>query len=70
MNTATGTIKRLSRLHALALEAFGDEKAASIFLLSVHPSLDGQSPFQAALTQSGGELVEEILNKGLHGHPL
>ena len=68
MNTATKIINRLSNLHALALEVFGEEEAASKFLLHAHPSLNGQSPFQAALT--GGKLVEKILHKGLQGLPL
>ena len=70
MNTATKTINRLSNLHALALEVFGEEEAASKFLLHAHPSLNGQSPFQAALTENGGMLVEKILHKGLQGLPL
>ena len=69
MNTAIETIERLSHLHTLALETFGNEQAASKFLLSGHPQLEGQSPFEAALTEAGGKSVEEIIWRGLHGLP-
>ena len=69
MNTAVETIERLSRLHTLALETFGNEQGASKFLLAGHPQLDGQSPFEAALTEAGGKSVEEIIYRGLHGLP-
>jgi len=65
-NTAAVVIQRLSRLHALALEALGDEAAATRFLLSDHPELDGQSPYEAAQTDLGGRSVEELLSRALH----
>jgi len=67
LNTAIETIERLSRLHKLSLETFGNEQGASKFLLSGHPQPDGQSPFEAALTEAGGKSVEEIIRRGLCG---
>ena len=64
------TIERLARLYAMALEAFGDEQAASKFMLTEHPELDDRSPFETSLTEIGGRAVEEVIERGLHGLPV
>lgn len=63
------TTERLARLYAMALSAFEDETAATHFLMNAHPELDGQTPFEVALTEIGGRQVEEIIERGLHGLP-
>jgi putative toxin-antitoxin system antitoxin component (TIGR02293 family) len=64
------TIERIARLFAMALDAFGEEQAASAFMLNEHPELGDRSPFEAALTEIGGRAVEEVIERGLHGLPV
>ena len=63
------TTERLARLYALALSVFEDREAATRFLMSPHPELDGRAPFDVALTEIGGREVEEVIERGLHGLP-
>ena len=63
------TTERMARLYALALSVFEDQAAATRFMMNVHPELDGQTPFDVALTEIGGREVEEIIERGLHGLP-
>lgn len=64
------TIERMARLYAMALEAFGETKAATVFMLTEHPELDNRSPFETSLTEIGGRAVEEVIERGLHGLPV
>ena len=63
------TIERLARLYALLQSVFEDGDAASRFLVTPHPELEGRAPFDVALTEIGGREVEEIIERGLHGLP-
>ena len=63
------TTERLARLYALALSVFEDQAAATHFMMNGHPELEGQAPFEVALTEIGGREVEEIMERGLHGLP-
>jgi putative toxin-antitoxin system antitoxin component (TIGR02293 family) len=63
------TTERLARLYALALSVFEYPAAASGFLINPHRELDNRAPFDTALTEIGGRQVEEIIERGLHGHP-
>ncbi|MYF29877.1 MAG: DUF2384 domain-containing protein [Gammaproteobacteria bacterium] len=63
------TTVRLARLYALALSAFEDGNAAARFLTTPHGELEGCTPFDVALTETGGREVEEVTERGLHGLP-
>lgn len=63
------TTERLARLYALALSVFEDQAAATRFMMSAHPELEGKTPFDMALTEIGGREVEEVMERGLHGLP-
>lgn len=63
------TTERMARLFALAMEAFLDEEQVSNFMMSPHPELSNDSPFEVALTEIGGRQVEEIIERGMHGLP-
>lgn len=63
------TTERMARLYALALSVFQDQASATRFMMNAHPELDGQAPFDVALTEIGGREVEEIMERGLHGLP-
>ena len=63
------TTERIARLYAMALSVFEDQAAATRFMMSGHPELGGQAPFDVALTEIGGREVEEIIERGLHGLP-
>jgi putative toxin-antitoxin system antitoxin component (TIGR02293 family) len=63
------TTERMARLFALAMEAFRDEAHVSKFMMTAHPELGGESPFDVALTEIGGRQVEEIIERGMHGLP-
>jgi putative toxin-antitoxin system antitoxin component (TIGR02293 family) len=63
------TTERLARLYALALSVFENPNAVVSFLMSPHPELGNQAPFDVALTEIGGREVEEVIERGLHGLP-
>lgn len=63
------TTERLARLYALAASVFEDGEAATRFLMTPHPELEGRAPFDVALTEIGGREVEEVIERGLHGLP-
>ena len=63
------TTKRLASLYALALSALEDSDAAARFITSPHDELEGRTPFDVALTETGGGEVEEVIERGLHGLP-
>jgi putative toxin-antitoxin system antitoxin component (TIGR02293 family) len=63
------TTERMARLFAMAMEAFEDEDQVSRFMMSPHPELSGETPFEVALTEIGGRQVEEVIERGMHGLP-
>lgn len=66
---ASETVERLARLHAIVLAAFEDPAAATRFMARPHPELGDRIPFEVALTEIGGRVVEEVIERGLHGFP-
>jgi putative toxin-antitoxin system antitoxin component (TIGR02293 family) len=66
---ASETTERLARLYAIATAAFDDPEAARRFLMTPHPELDDHTPFDTALTEIGGRVVKEVIERGLHGLP-
>ncbi len=66
---ASETVERLARLYTITLAAFGDAQAATRFLSGPHPELGGRVPLEVALTEIGGRIVEEVIERGLHGFP-
>ncbi|MEM6483881.1 MAG: antitoxin Xre/MbcA/ParS toxin-binding domain-containing protein [Pseudomonadota bacterium] len=66
---ASETVERIARLVAMATSAFEDDDEAARFMNEPHPELGGESPFEVALTEPGGRLVEEVIERGLHGLP-
>ena len=63
------TTERMARLYAMALAVLEDADAATRFLANPHPELDDRTPFDVALTETGGREVEEVIERGLHGLP-
>jgi putative toxin-antitoxin system antitoxin component (TIGR02293 family) len=61
---------RLARLFAQAVDAFGTEEEARLFLRRPHPMLEGRPPLQAALTEIGARRVEAILHAVEYGLPV
>ncbi len=66
---ASETVERLARLYAIVLAAFEDPQAASRFLCGPHAELGNRIPLEVALTEIGGRIVEEVIERGLHGFP-
>ena len=56
-----------ARLFAHARRALGTKAEAREFMTSPHPELDGRTPIEAASTDSGTRLVEQILNSFENG---
>lgn len=63
------TTERMARLFAMAMEAFQSTDQVSKFMMSPHPELNGETPFEVALTEIGGRQVEEVIERGMHGLP-
>ena len=62
------TTERMARLYALALSAFEDQGSATRFMMNAHPELDGQAPFDVALTEIGGREVQRTQRGNQSGH--
>ena len=70
LNTQAGqTLERLARLYAMVLSVFREPEAATRFMFRPHPELGDRVPFEVALTEIGGRMVEEVIERGLHGFP-
>jgi putative toxin-antitoxin system antitoxin component (TIGR02293 family) len=54
--------ERIARLFVHARRALGTEAEAREFMTASHPELDGRSPVEAARTDLGTRLAEQILN--------
>ena len=62
---------RLARLTARALDVWHDDlTSVRAFLDAPHPELDGTRPVDALGTDAGAKLVEELLDRLLHGTPV
>lgn len=58
---------RLLRIQSLAEHAFGDSGKAAVWLRRPHHELNNEAPIQAARTEVGGRLVENLLAKIMYG---
>ena len=63
----SATLARLVRLRDLANQTFKDEAKAARFMKTPHPALDGETPFEAAMSEFGAEAVNDLLGRGLVG---
>lgn len=59
--------ERLARVIATAEYVWDDPQEARRFLTTPHPLLNGQTPYDAAMTELGARHVEEILWRIFHG---
>jgi len=59
----SGKLIRAAKIAALAVEVFGDEKKASLWLHKPRNSFNKQSPLDMVKTEVGAQLVEETLNQ-------
>lgn len=69
-NTENSDIRpptRFLSLSARAGEVFANREKALAWLEAPNPSLQGRSPIEAATTEQGFELAEEILTRIEHG---
>ena len=57
---------RVARIHALALETFGDDAEANRWLYKPLRQLQGRTPEQMLETEQGAHELEIILNKISH----
>jgi putative toxin-antitoxin system antitoxin component (TIGR02293 family) len=62
-------LERIARVIVLAEAAFGSREQAREFLHARHPELGGDRPLDAARTELGARLVEEVLWRMEHGLP-
>ncbi len=61
---------RIARVHALAVDLFGDEAAAQAWLNAPGvyvPGAAAVAPYKLSVTDSGARLVEELLLRTAHG---
>ena len=59
------------RLPSLLADVFGnDTEAALLFMMRPHPQLDNETPGCAVVTETGCRVVQDIIQKGLHGLPV
>lgn len=58
---------RLSRLTAIAEEAFGDRERAHRWLTEPNPVFDNEAPAELADTEAGAEWVESVLMRMMYG---
>jgi putative toxin-antitoxin system antitoxin component (TIGR02293 family) len=56
-------VVRLTRIQALAEDVFGDKQKANRWLREKLTMLDRKSPLEAAQTETGARVVEQILAK-------
>jgi putative toxin-antitoxin system antitoxin component (TIGR02293 family) len=61
--------ERVARVVADAEFVWDDRDDARRFLTTPHPALQHKTPVDAAMTELGARLVEEILGKIFHGIP-
>ena len=65
--TESERMERLARVVALAVDAFGDEDDARLFLETPHPLLEDRTPLDAARSELGARRVEEVLGRMQYG---
>lgn len=67
---ASQTTARLSHVLAVADRVWGNEKAATEWLNSPHPELQGATPLSMLKTEAGGRAVEALLGALDFGFPV
>jgi putative toxin-antitoxin system antitoxin component (TIGR02293 family) len=65
----SGRTERLARVVAMAEEVWQDRDQARRFLTTPHAELGGKTPLDAALTELGARLAEEVMSRILYGLP-
>lgn len=69
-NTGTSEVRPPARFISLSVragEVFANREKALAWLETPNPSLQGRSPIEAADTEEGFELADEILTRLEHG---
>jgi len=61
--------ERLARVVAMAEDVWQDREQARRFLTTPHPELGGKTPLDAALTELGARLAEEVMTRIVYGLP-
>lgn len=67
--SASEMTERLARVYATAAFVWGNAEDARRFLGARHPLLDGRTPLEVGLTESGARRVEELLWQVFYGLP-
>jgi len=65
----SGRTERLARVVAMAEDVWQDRERAWRFLTTPHPEIGGKSPLDAALTELGARLAEEVIARIVYGLP-
>jgi putative toxin-antitoxin system antitoxin component (TIGR02293 family) len=65
----SGRTERLARVVAMAEDVWQDRESSRRFLTTPHPEIGGKAPVDAALTELGARLAEEVMARILYGLP-
>jgi putative toxin-antitoxin system antitoxin component (TIGR02293 family) len=65
----SGRTERLARVVAMAEDVWQDRERARRFLITPHPEIGGKTPLDAALTELGARLAEEVMARIVCGLP-
>ena len=65
----SGRTERLARVVAMAEDVWQDRERARRFLTTPHPEIGGKTPVDAALTELGARLAEEVMSRIVYGLP-
>jgi putative toxin-antitoxin system antitoxin component (TIGR02293 family) len=65
----SGRTERLARVVAMAEDVWHDRERARRFLTTPHPEIGGKTPLDAALTELGARLAEEVMARIVYGLP-
>jgi putative toxin-antitoxin system antitoxin component (TIGR02293 family) len=65
----SGRTERLARVVALAEDVWQNREEARRFLTTPHAELGGKTPVDAALTELGARLAEEVMARIVYGLP-
>ena len=65
----SGRTERLARVVAMAEDVWQDRERARRFLTTPHAEIGGKTPLDAALTELGARLAEEVMARIVYGLP-
>jgi putative toxin-antitoxin system antitoxin component (TIGR02293 family) len=65
----SGRTERLARVVAMAEDVWQDREGARRFLTTPHPEMGNKTPLDAALTELGARLAEEVMARIVYGLP-